>query len=134
MSEDIGNRIKADTPREQRNWMLWGWLALVVIYNLFVIFSLLRGGSDPNLGYVTDEGPLGASALPLALIGRGAIVLSAVVLAVGYRIGFYGMALAFVVTVIGSLLIGFNIGSLVEAGLVMLVAGVLVRGMWHRLK
>jgi hypothetical protein len=77
---------------------------------------------------------LGASALPLALIGRGAIVLSAVVLALGYRIGFYGMALAFVVTVIGSLLIGFNIGSLVEAGLVMLVAGVLVRGMWHRLK
>jgi hypothetical protein len=134
MPEDIQERLHADTPRDQRNLFLWGWLALVALYNLFVIISLLSGGADPNLGYVVGELPTSGAGIWIGVIGRAAIILFAVITALGYKLGWYGLAAAYVVSLIGSLAAGFNIGALLETGLVLFVVWLLLRGDWHRMK
>ncbi len=134
MPEDLQDHLTADNPRDQRNLFLWGWLALMVIYNLFVIISLLGPGGDPNLGYVTSDLPTSNAGIMIGVIGRGAIILFAALLALGYKLGWYGLIGAYGVALVGSLLAGFNIGALLETGLVLLVVWLLLRGAWHRMK
>lgn len=134
MPEEVRDRLTADNPRDQRNLFLWGWLGLVIVYNLFIIISLLTGGGDPNLGYVISDLPSAGAGVLLGVIGRAGIILFAILLGMGYKLGFYGLAAAYVVSLVGSLASGFNIGALLETGLVLLVVWLLVRGAWDRMR
>lgn len=134
MPEEIQERLTADSPRDQRNLFLWGWLALVVIYNLFVIISLLGRGGDPNLGYVTPDLPTSNAGIVIGVIGRGTIILFSLLLAFGYKLGWYGLIGAYVIALVGSLAAGWNIGALLETGLVLFMVWLLIRGAWERLK
>jgi len=134
MTDDLQDTLKAENPRDQRKLFLWSWLALIILYNAFIIFSLLRGGADPNLGYVTTDLPTAGAGIVIGVIGRAAIILFALITAFGYKLGVYGLAGAYVVAAIGSLMSGFNIGTLLEVGLAVGVVWLLTRGAWHTMK
>ena len=122
-------------PRGQRNWFLVSWLALVVLYNLFTIVSFLTGGNNP-LQYRLPEDvlPQPSPLVLLVIVSAGAAILSCVALALGYRAGWYALALSYVVMTAASLGVGFNIGTVLLAGLVFLVTWVLIRPQWSQMK
>ncbi len=134
MPEGVRENLNPDSPRGQRNWFVLGWLALVVIFNLFVIISIASGGADPNLGYIAPDLPTSGAGVPIALLARAVIIVSAIALALGYKLGFYGVVAGYIVSTIASLMLGFNIGALLEAGLVLFVLWALIRGAWDTLK
>jgi hypothetical protein len=124
------------TPREQRNWFLWGWLALIILYNLFTIVSFLTGGSNP-LAYIAspdDNTLFNSPAIVIVNIASAAAILFAVLTMLNYRIGYYGLVISFIVMTVASLTLGFNIGMVLVTGLVALITWVLVRPSWERMK
>src|SRR5690606_29349259 len=108
--------------QDQRNWSLWVWLALVILYNVFTIISFLTGGNNP-LAYITPEDNVtySSAAVLVVNIAAAAAIIFAVVTGLGYRIGYYGLVISYIVMTIASLLIGFNIGIVLAAGLVALI-------------
>jgi len=124
------------SPREERNWFLWSWLALVVIYNLFTIISFLTGGNNP-LAYIAspDNNNLFSSpAVVIVNLASAAAIIFCVVIVLGYKIGYYGLVLAYIIMTLASLTLGFNIGMVLAAGLVALITWGLLRSSWSRMK
>jgi hypothetical protein len=122
-------------PRGQRNWFLISWLVLIVLYNLFTIVSFLTGGNNP-LQYqlppdtVPEQSPL----ILLVIISAAAAILSCIALALGYRVGWYALVITYVIMTAASLGVGFNIGTVLLAGLVFLVTWALIRPQWAQMK
>lgn len=122
-------------PRGQRNWFLIGWLALVVLYNLFTIISFLTGGNNPlQYQLPPDEVPQASTLVLVVVIAAAAAIVACIALALGYRAGWYGLVISYVVMTAASLGVGFNIGTVLLAGLVFLVTWVLVRPQWAHMR
>lgn len=123
------------SPREERNWFLWAWLALVILYNVFTIVSFLTGGNNP-LAYIAprDDATFSTSAVVVVNVASAAAIICAVLTVLNYKWGYYGLVIAYVVMAIASLLIGFNIGIILAAGLVVLITWVLLRPSWSSMK
>jgi hypothetical protein len=120
------------SPREERHWFLWSWLALVVIYNLFTIVSFLTGGSNP-LAYIVTQENANTAAILIVNIASALAIVFCVLTAIGLKIGYYGLVLSYIVMAIASLVIGFNIGIVLAAVLVALITWVLLRPAWGRM-
>ena len=120
-------------PRGQRNWFLLGWLALIVLYNLFTIVSYLTGGNNP-LQYALPPEEAPQWPILLTVVSAAAAILFCIAIALGYRLGWYGLVVSYIIMTIASLAIGFNIGTVLLAGLVFLVTWVLIRPDWSRMK
>ncbi len=124
------------SPQEQRNWFLWGWLALVIVYNLFTIVSFLTGGNNP-LAYIAspDNNELfNSPAILIVILASAAAILFSVVTLLGYRLGYYGLVISFIVMTLASLTLGFNIGMVLATGLVALITWGVLRPSWSRMK
>ena len=96
------------TPREERKWFLWSWLALVVIYNLFTIVSFVTGGNNP-LAYIAspdNNNLFGSPAVVLVNLASAAAIIFCIVIVMGYKIGYYGLVLAYIVMTLASLTLG----------------------------
>lgn len=122
-------------PRGQRHWFLISWLALVVLYNLFTIVSFLTGGNNPlQYQLPPDELPQPSALILLVVVSAAAAILACVAIALGYRAGWYGLVVSYVVMTAASLAVGFNIGTVLLAGLVFLVTWALIRPQWSQMK
>jgi hypothetical protein len=124
------------TPREERKWFLWSWLALVVIYNLFTIVSFLTGGNNP-LAYIAspdNNNLFGSPAVVLVNLASAAAIIFCIVIVMGYKIGYYGLVLAYIVMTLASLTLGFNIGMVLASGLVALITWGVLQPSWSRMK
>jgi hypothetical protein len=123
------------SPQQERNWFLWGWLALIVIYNLFTIISFLSGGSNP-LAYIapTDNMLFNSPAILIVNLASAAAIIFTIVTASGFKIGYYGLVISYVVMTLASLTLGFNIGMVLVAGLVALITWALLRSSWASMK
>lgn len=123
------------TPREERNWFLWGWLALIILYNLFTLISFLTGGNNP-LAYIApqDNNAFSSDAVVVVNVASAVAIIFAIVTGLGYKLGYYGLVIAYIVMTIASLLIGFNIGIVLAAALVALITWVLLRSSWDHMK
>jgi hypothetical protein len=124
------------TAREQRNWFLRGWLALVIVYNLFTIVSFLTGGSNP-LQYMAspdDNVLFNSPAVVIVNIASAAAIVFCIAIWLGHKVGYYGLVIAYIVMTVASLMIGFNIFTVLVAGLVALITGVLLRPSWQGMK
>ena len=121
------------SPREERHWFLWSWLALVVIYNLFTIVSFLSGGSNP-LAYVMPQQNANTAAILIVNIASAAAIVFCLVTLIGYKIGYYGLVIAYIIMAIASLIVGFNIGIVLAAALVARITWGLLRPSWASMK
>ena len=124
----------ADTPEKQRNWFLTGWLLLIVLFNLFTVVSFLTGGHN-SLQYEIPPQE-GTPQWPeiLVVIAAGAVILSCIAIELGYRIGWYGLVVSYVVLTAGSLALGFNIITVLVAVIVFIVTWALIRPQWAQMK
>jgi hypothetical protein len=59
-----------------------------------------------------------------------AAILSCVAIELGYRTGWYGLVVSYVILTVASLALGFNIITVLVAGLVFLITWVLIRPQW----
>jgi hypothetical protein len=124
------------SPREQRNWFLWGWLGLVIVYNLFTIVSFLTGGNNP-LAYIAspdDNRLFNSPAILIVNLASAAAILFSVITLLGYRLGYYGLVISFIVMTFASLTLGFNIGMVLATGLVALITWGVLRPSWSSMK
>jgi hypothetical protein len=122
-------------PRGQRNWFLLSWLALIVLYNLFTIVSFLTGGNNPlQYQLPPDTVPQPSPLILLVVLSAAAAIIACVAIALGYRAGWYGLVASYVVMTAASLGVGFNIGTVLLAGLVFLVTWALIRPQWSQMK
>jgi hypothetical protein len=117
----------------QRNWFLWGWLALLIAYNVFTLISYVNGGNNPILYSAPLEGmpqeprAIGAIASLAAIVGELAIGL-------GYRWGWYLTLVAWVGITVAGLLIGFNIGLILMLLLAMGILWFVMRPSWSNMR
>jgi hypothetical protein len=120
---------------EQRSHFLTGWLIFVIIYNLFTIVSFLTGGANP-LAYITpqDNMLLNTPAIVIVNIASAAVIIFCVLIYLGYRLGYYGLVLSLIVMTIASLMVGFNIITVLVSGLVAMITWVLLRPVWEQMK
>jgi hypothetical protein len=122
-----------DKPTGQRNWFLTGWLVLIVLYNLFTIISFLTGGNNP-LQYTLPEQETVSGMEIVVVVSAAAAIIFCVVIELGYRLGWYGLVVSYIVMTAGSLVLGFNIGTVLLAGLVFVITWVLIRPQWAQMK
>ncbi|HVU14260.1 MAG TPA: hypothetical protein VHD90_23435 [Phototrophicaceae bacterium] len=123
-------------PNQERNWFLWGWLALVIVNNLFTLVSFFTGGNNP-LAYIIPVGqnPIySGTAIWIANIASAAAIVFCVALLLRYKIGYYGLVISYIVMTVAGLIIGFNIGLLLVLALVALITWVLIRPSWGQMK
>ena len=121
---------------KHRNWFLWGWLGTIILSNLFTIISFLTGGDNP-LAYIVspDENRLYIpTVIGIANIASAAAIVSCVLIILGYRIGYYGLVISYIVMMIASLMIGLNISMVLMTGLVILLTWVLLRPLWASMR
>jgi hypothetical protein len=123
------------SPRQERNWFLWGWLALVILNSLFTLVSFLTGGSNP-LAYITPSSNVLYNPPSVIIVNLAALVSIPFCIAIlmGYRVGYYGLVLSYIVMTIASLTLGFNIGMVLITGLIALITWVLLRRSWPQMK
>jgi hypothetical protein len=119
----------------QRNHFLTIWLALVIIFNLFTLVSFLTGGYNP-LAYITpdDNTLLNTPAVVIVNVASAAAIVFCALILLGYRLGYYGLVLSFIVMTSASLMIGFNIIMVLISGLVALITWVVMQPSWSRMK
>ncbi len=93
------------SPNEERNRFLLGWLAVVIFYNLFTIVSFATGGNNPlrlhhpaRKRRSTPRPPSGLSTSPAA-----AAIIFAVATGLGYKLGYYGLVIAYAIMTVASL-------------------------------
>ncbi len=123
-------------PNQERNWFLWGWMALVILNSLFTLVSFFTGGNNP-LAYITQPGQntiYSGAAVWIANIASAAAIVFCVLILLRYKIGYYGLVLSYIVLTIASLIIGFNLGILLVTGLIALITWVLIRPSWAQMK
>lgn len=115
------------------DWFLYGWLGLVIFYCAITIILWITGGNNP-LAYILIGEAVPDTLILLTNIAAGAVIVFALLIIAGYKIGYYGFIAAWLAMTLFSLLIGFNIGVLLAAGLAIFVTGALLRPRWSGMK
>lgn len=122
------------TPERQRNWFLTGWLALIVLFNLFTVVSFLTGGYNSLQYQIPPQEGTPQWPEILVVIAAGAAILSCVAIELGYRFGWYGLVVSYVVLTAGSLALGFNLITVLVAVIVFIITWALIRPQWAQMK